>query len=139
MMSLSTPPTHKGYAFKLWMLYEDDDGERQRCDTFDHSEWYVLRDELYHHGISATCSDTSKSCVLADQMNGSPVSGEFGVDLDSLESPVWYDAPNPVPGLYRYAYKMCSFYEDPQQCSRMNSTVWKFEGVDSVPFSPTNN
>lgn len=146
VMAVDTTPTHRGFAFKLWMFYRNDQGEAIRCDSFEASDWYVQREVMYHHGTSADCPDPNESCVLVTRSNTRAADqiplaeGHFGYDIATLRSPVWYDDPNPVPGLYKYSYRICSFYEGPGRigCKGYDNRDWKFEVVDSIPFPPLN-
>ena len=64
-----------------------------------------------------------------------PANGEFDNALDKIRRSVWYDAPNPVPGLYQYVHMMCSYVDlNGGNCAIGPAPTWKFEGVSTVPF-----
>ncbi len=54
---------------------------------------------------------------------------------DDDPSPVWHDAPNDVPGLYVYQYRICAWGSD-TLCRHFSDNRLVFKGgVERIPYS----
>ena len=137
-------PANKWHGgFYPWAVSYDSDADQNRsCVTLDLSDWYIVRAIWHQHSLSSTCTDPSASCNVVAGGDMYSLTGYDYADgdfqdsepLQGMTKPIWYDAPNPESGRYRYAYKICS-YADPDGCSVPFGGPWRFEGVDSVPFT----
>lgn len=135
------PPENDRYVFSAWLVADDGEGIRFACSEIDTSDWYVVRRTVYKHTISDDCP-TEQSCDLVGGTSGTaerkfkPAVGSFLTESNTntgTKAFVWYDDPESQSGLYRYAYRMCS-YARGLECKEWLGH-WDFEGVESIPFA----
>ena len=140
-------PLNPRYGFVPWIIGEDRQQGVQHgvlvCSSFDTSDWYVLRNTMISHKDSDECPD-STSCTIhfPSYLRWTPkdatlASGAFVTTPGIAKEPdqlVWYDAPEAEPGVYRYKYKMCTYYE-PSVCSVPFKGDWRFQEVGQIPFT----
>ena len=120
------------------------------CAGLDTSDWYVERAVVLHLTPEA-CAAPNADCLAMTHKSASDVKdselehvkGQFFPQVGS--KPIWYDDP-PKPelepkdkrrGLYKYAYRMCSYATKPKQvCSNNFLSDWRFEGDDPIVALP---